>query len=620
MSRFEHLSILIIEDNPGDQLLLQQDLLSTNLLIADVVMVETLAQSVNYIHQQHWSLIFLDLFLPDSTGLDSLSELIKVNPKIPIVVYSGLSDAQVAIKAITFGAQDFLIKGDYTISLLEKTVKYSIERKHNLESLEDSNTKFNLISKATHDMIWDRDLLTGVVERNAEGWRKIFKTPKGREPEYKSDWLLKIHPDDRNRVKQTMDDAIDSDTDQLFELECRILRDDNTIGYVEDRGHIVRNDKGKSVRVIGATQDITQRKNAEAELKKLSMVAEETLSSVFITDANRKIQWVNNAFTKITEFTLEEAAGKSPSELLYGTSPDEENFIYLRAQTAKGLRFESERLNYTKSGKPIWVWLQLQAMYNDAGELTQYFGVQTDITRQKELEEKVELEKILKQKQITDAVFVAQENERTEIGRELHDNVNQLLGATRLYIDMAKKNQTDQESLLTNASTHTLTAIEEIRKLSKILITPLIKEIGLADTIKDLAAEIMNVHPVQILFTEDNFIEAGLSDKFKLNIFRIVQEQINNILKHAQAKNIYINIKDDDKKLFVSITDDGIGFDTTKRKSGVGLTNIKSRSELYNGDVLLSSVLGKGTTLSITFNNSDLLKEDNNNSILKTII
>ena len=95
-------------------------------------------------------------------------------------------------------------------------------------------------------------------------------------------------------------------------------------------------------------------------------------------------------------------------------------------------------------------------------------------------------------------------------------------------------------------------------------------------------------------------------------IFIIVQEQINNILKHAQAKNIYINIKDDEGKLFVSITDDGIGFDTTKRKSGVGLANIKSRSELYNGDVLLSSEQGKGTALSIIFNKSDILPANYN--------
>ena len=154
---------------------------------------------------------------------------------------------------------------------------------------------------------------------------------------------------------------------------------------------------------------------------------------------------------------------------------------------------------------------------------------------------------------------------------------------------MARKDEESRDSLLTNASTFTLTAIEEIRKLSKTLITPLIKEIGLKDSIKDLTEEIMLVHPIQILFTAKDFIEDELNDKFKLNIFRIVQEQINNILKHAQAKKININMEDYDGKLLISITDDGIGFDTRKKKAGVGITNIKSRSELYNGTMLLNS-------------------------------
>jgi signal transduction histidine kinase len=179
---------------------------------------------------------------------------------------------------------------------------------------------------------------------------------------------------------------------------------------------------------------------------------------------------------------------------------------------------------------------------------------------------------------------------------------------------MGKRDDENRESLLSSASTYTLTAIEEIRKLSKILITPLIKEKGLTDSIKGLTKEIMLVHPIQILFTAKDFIEAGFSDKFKLNIFRIVQEQINNTLKHAQAKKININIEDNYGKLLISIADDGIGFDTSKRRTGIGITNIKSRSELYNGTMLLNSEQGKGTTLSITFNKTDLLLNNHNES------
>jgi signal transduction histidine kinase len=135
----------------------------------------------------------------------------------------------------------------------------------------------------------------------------------------------------------------------------------------------------------------------------------------------------------------------------------------------------------------------------------------------------------------------------------------------------------------------------------------LIKEVGLKDSVKDLTEEIMLVHPIRIVFTTKNFIEDKLNDKFKLNIFRIIQEQINNILKHAHAKTINILMEECNGKLLISVTDDGVGFDTTKKKAGVGITNIKSRSELYSGRVLLTSQPGKGTILSITFNKTHLL-------------
>jgi len=724
--------ILIIEDNAGDQLLLHENLKSTGLLIGEIIMVESLEEGKALIKIKEFDLLFLDLFLPDSEGLSSLPDLIKLNPKLPIIIYSGLSDTQMALHAITLGAQDFLIKGDYSNSLLEKTVRYSIERKSNLEALEQSIERYNLVSKATHDMVWDWNLISNEVYRNTDAWKKMFKTKEVREVGTIEEWAEKIHPEDRAIVEQAIEDAIKTHGPELFEAEFRIVRDDGSIGYIEDRGYIIRNDEGKAIRIIGASQDITERKIAEQkvaiseqrfkslvqnsadllailnaegnyiyvspsskiilgyepdfftgkspfsfmhaddvertmatlmkagsqpfvkvplfrfknasgdwrwiestfsnrmndpvingivvnskdvterkiaddEIEKLSMVARNTLSGVFILDANRKIQWVNNAFTTITEYSLEDVIGKNPREFLYGKNPDPAIFSEVKKLTTKGHTYEGERLNYTKSGKPIRVWLQLQTLYNNKGEVKQYFGVQTDITHQIELEEKVEMEKIIKQKQITDAVYSAQESERSEMGREMHDNINQLLGATLLYINMAKKNNDERDSFLINASTYTMSAIEEIRKLSKTLITPLIKEKGLIDSVKDLAEDMMLVHPIQILITANNFIDDELSDKFILNIFRIIQEQINNIIKHAQAKKVHINIEDNSGKLLISVTDDGVGFDTSKRKNGVGITNIKSRCELFNGTLLLLSKPDEGTKLSLSFNKKELL-------------
>src|SRR4051812_48995476 len=129
-----NLSILIIEDNPGDQLLLQEDLGNTSLSIKNVVVVNSLSQAFEAIKKEVFSIIFLDLFLPDSSGLDSFTSFVELSAATPIVILSGLTDKQVAVRAISMGAQDFLIKGEYTLPLLEKVIVYSIERKRNLEA------------------------------------------------------------------------------------------------------------------------------------------------------------------------------------------------------------------------------------------------------------------------------------------------------------------------------------------------------------------------------------------------------------------------------------------------------------------------------------------------------
>jgi PAS domain S-box-containing protein len=607
MNKPNLISILIIEDNPGDQLLLRENLLGTNLLIDEIVLTETLAEGMEHLRQQNFAVIFLDLFLSDSGGLDTFLQVIKVNSRIPVIIYSGLSDTQMAIEAITAGAQDFMIKDDHSAGLLEKTVLYAIERKRIADALEESNKKFDLISKVTHDMVWDWNLVTNEVYRNPEGWKKIFGSAERKVMNKKEDFSSRIHPDDLERVNLTLDNAFNSPGQQLYESEFRLVRDDNSIAYIEDRGFIVRDEKGKAIRLTGASHDITDRKNKEEELKKLSLIAKETINGVVFRDKDQKITWVNNAFTTIYGYELPEILGKTINSFLHGPETNRDAAEAVKQQLSKAETFVYEVINYTKTGNKLLVKVHVQPILNDRGDYTQSFTLITDITSQRRLEEEVEEEKIKKQKEITHAVFAAQENERSAIGRELHDNINQILGATKLYIDMAKKDNPNRNSYLATSSEYTLIAIEEIRKLSKTLITPLINENGLVNSVKDIAEDIMLVLPINIIITTDDFDESALGNKFKLDIFRIVQEQINNTLKHAQAEKILIAFKENDGQLLVSVSDDGIGFDTTKKKSGVGFTNIRSRAELYNGIMQLASEVGKGTQLCLTFNTKDLL-------------
>jgi PAS domain S-box-containing protein len=223
------------------------------------------------------------------------------------------------------------------------------------------------------------------------------------------------------------------------------------------------------------------------------------------------------------------------------------------------------------------------------------------ISFKKELDEKISLEIRLKENQIAEAIIDAKELERSDIGKELHDNVNQLLGATRLYLDMARKDDVNREMYLTRSSEYTLTAIEEIRKLTKGLTTDVIKNFGLFEAIRNICRDTMEANPIKISYKLDLLIENKVNDKFKLNVYRIMQEQLTNILKHSRATKVVFNISQNKKFILLSITDNGIGFDTGKKQKGIGINNIKSRAESYNGTADFVSQPGKGCVLNVQF-------------------
>jgi signal transduction histidine kinase len=161
-------------------------------------------------------------------------------------------------------------------------------------------------------------------------------------------------------------------------------------------------------------------------------------------------------------------------------------------------------------------------------------AIHNNITEKVRLEEKLAEEKLLKQKEITEAMIQVQEKERYEISTELHDNVNQQLTVAMMYIASAQQKHPDDAEVLKQSSGFILNAIEEIRKLSQTLVSPMIKHFGLSKAVEGLLDDISAVNTLQIELTADSFFEDDIKYDFKLSVFRIVQEQMNNIIKHAK--------------------------------------------------------------------------------------
>ena len=469
------ITILIVEDNAGDYLILKEFLQRMRLPVKMIIHAVNMEAVPSIIANTNFDVVILDLSLPDSTGVDSIITMDRFLPKTAIICLSGLSGEDTAAASITLGAQDYLVKGDFDEKLLAKTIQHSIERKKILENLHLSNERFKLINKATLDTTWDLNF-----EDNIGQWGEGIIRTFGYSEEnllFNFDiWKKWIHPDDSERVMKNLNYHLKNQL-KNWQDEYRFKAADNSYKEVFSRGYLLFSNSGKATRMFGSTTDLTERKKLEKELAQ-------------------------------------------------------------------------QQLN--------------------------------------------------QQKLITETTILAQEKERNEIGKELHDNINQILATVKLYHSMMKTNKEDGGELLAKASEYVNEAIEEIRKLSKSLVSPSLGNITLKQALNDLADEVNKSSAIQIKL--DYEIQEGkiIGSKKELMIYRVVQEQINNILKHSEAKNATIELRTKEAFLILTITDDGIGFDTIERPKGIGLQNISSRVEFYSGKLEIISKTGKGCKLKIT--------------------
>ncbi len=468
-------NLLIIEDNPGDFILLQQYLIRTHLPIENVVHADRMASVPELIKENRFDIAMLDLTLPDSQGVDSVITLDHLMPQVPIVVFSGMSTLEIAIEAISLGAQDYLIKGEFDEKMLAKTIQYSMERKKTMERLLESNERYQFVNKATHDTIWEWNYNTGQGVWG-EAFGKTFGYPAERQ-KYNESWIDEyIHPEDRQRVMQKIQYHIDAGMEN-WQDEFRFLSSDGTYKDVFDRGYILYDAQKKPYRMIGAMTDLTEKKKLESEL------AEQQLKQ---------------------------------------------------------------------------------------------------------------------QKLITEVTIQAQEKERDELGRELHDNINQILATVKMYIGIVRDKENVNKELLTQCHDFVTEAMEEIRKLSHSLVAPSLGDIGLEEALQELAEEINMTNKLQVEVVSNMSKEKMIDSKMELMIYRVVQEQINNILKYANAKLTVVSLEDEAGILQLTIADDGVGFDTAQASKGIGLRNIQNRVEYYSGTMNIISSPGNGCTISIS--------------------
>lgn len=247
---------------------------------------------------------------------------------------------------------------------------------------------------------------------------------------------------------------------------------------------------------------------------------------------------------------------------------------------------------HREDGSNFWIRWEFSAIVENE-QITGIQGLGTDASERKRAEHE-------RQRWVTEATIMAQEKERAEIGRELHDNINQILTTTKMYLDMALTEKDISEELTIKSHENISTAIEEIRILSKSLVPPSLGDIGLKEAVTEMIDNLKYSQKINIRLKTSGLSKSSIPGNVKLTVFRIIQEQLNNVLKHSKATDVEIRMGVSKEGLTIMVTDNGIGFEPKKRMKGIGLMNITSRAEVHNGDVEILSSPGNGCTLKIS--------------------
>ncbi len=219
-----------------------------------------------------------------------------------------------------------------------------------------------------------------------------------------------------------------------------------------------------------------------------------------------------------------------------------------------------------------------------------------DITEKQNLEKALELERKAIDERVTQAELTAIRETKDFIGKELHDNINQLLVSIKLYLDFALKNEDMRVELMHNCKDIVDEAIQSIRQLTNSLVIEE-TEFLLKENLEELVGSFSRVNSFRINLSVEDAIEEFPAD-LKLNLFRIIQEQLNNIIKYANATEVWITIQCKEH-LQLQVKDNGVGFNARKKRSGIGLRNIQRRAEFYKGSMEIGSSASKGTVVMI---------------------
>jgi PAS domain S-box-containing protein len=465
------------------------------------------------------------------------------------------------------------------------------ERKLVEEALRESEQRLRLATEVGRMYAYDWDVATNVVVRSPEHVKVLGL----REPLnlHQLQFVEKIHPDDRPNFLAAI--AALSPEKPTGEITYRSLTSDGAQIWVKSNGRGFFNAEGRLLRVIGMVADITDIKRAEEALR----TSEERL---------RLAQWAAHIGTFDVNLRTGVDIWPPETEALYGLPPggfggtlsafedlihpqDRERILNLTQEMIKtGQPTEGEWRVVWPDGSVHWIAGRGQVFMNDSGEPVRMLGVNIDITERKRTEEALA--------EMTRKLIDSQEQERSRIGRELHDDINQRLAMLAFGLEELQDPCTAPGRVL-ELRQQLAEISKDVHALSRELHSSHLEYLGAVKGMKSWCREFGERKRMEIDFRDD--VSSALNREVGLCLFRVLQEALHNAVKHSDVKRMEVQLVESSDGVHLIVCDAGKGFDieAARQGGGLGLTSMKERVRLVNGNIEIKSKPTGGTTIHV---------------------
>jgi PAS domain S-box-containing protein len=481
------------------------------------------------------------------------------------------------------------------------------ERKRAGEALRASEERLRLAQWAARIGTFDLNLQTGVDIWTPE-MEALYGLPPGGFGGTLTAFENLVHPDDRKRIIALSE--VMMRTGQPVEAEWRVVWPDGSVRWIAGRGQVLMDESGEPSRMIGVNMDITETKRAEQALHETNRALEEQsallqsreeLLRTFVKNVpaavamlDREMRYLQVSERWCTDYLpgRTQVLGRSHYEV-FPDMPERWKEVHRRALQGETLRADEDRWDGQDGAH--WARWEVRPWTTPEGIVGGILILTEDITRRKQMEEALS--------ELSRKLINSQEQDRSRIGRDLHDDISQQLALLAVGIEQLRQRPLDSVEIsngLTEIRDRVHAIAADVQSLSHQLHPPQLQILGIVAAIRGFCREFAAHQKVTVDFTHDN-VPKGVSHDVSLCLFRLVQEALHNAVKHSNVRQYHVRLGYSASELHLTVSDRGTGFNSEAAMSGggLGLVSMRERVRLVNGTIVIKSTPMGGTIVDV---------------------